>query len=112
MKKFGKKLLTFVMTFAIVAGVWGGMKLDVRAEDWSADSLKPGTIVKEGDYIVFPKPSQGEKNKINCIFNGPNLEDSLTGITNIYGNVTEDECRVKVTKGYCKKMAKHIIIMG
>ncbi len=106
MKKFGKKLLTFVMTFTMVAGVWGGMKLDARAADKYADTLQDHDIVKEGDYIVFPAPSQGKKNKIYCYFNGPGLEDSLTGVENIRGIEVENEYKVEVKNGYCVKNGK------
>ncbi len=55
MKKFGKKLLTFVMTFAMVAGVWGGMGINVRADGRiiKANELKEGELLYAGDIIEF-----------------------------------------------------------
>ena len=106
MKKFGKKLLTFVMTFAMVAGVWGGMKLDARAADKYADTLQDHDIVKEGDYIVFPKPRPGKEIEIYCYFKDPGLGDSLTGVVNISGIKVKDEYRVEVKAGDCTKDGK------
>ena len=34
------KVLTFVLSFAIIIGMFGGMKLDARADDTTIDSVK------------------------------------------------------------------------
>ena len=88
MKKFGKKLLTFIMTFAMVAGAWGVMKLDVRAKDMIADNIQPGDIVKAGDNIIFPKPVNGAKNVISLHFS----ENGVVGASvDLYSYVAMDK---------------------
>ncbi len=67
-------MITLVLSFAVIAGSWSVMKLDVRAKDRYADSLKKGDIVKAGDNIIFPAPESGS-NMITLIFS----ENGISG---------------------------------
>ena len=54
--RIGKRIMTVMLSLAMVAGVWGGMKLDVRAEGttWNVEDLKIGDRIYAGDKIHIP----------------------------------------------------------
>lgn len=62
MEKLKKNLGALVMAFAMLAGLWCGMKLDARAYDWEmhtvGEDLQEGMFVKTGDVICFPQPDE------------------------------------------------------
>ena len=67
--RIGKSIMTVMLSLVMVASIFAGMKLDV----WAAtnyiigNNLAVGKIVKEGDTITFPAPSQG-KNVVEYAF--------------------------------------------
>ena len=60
--RIGKNIMTVMLSLVMIASIFVGMKLDV----WAAtnyiigNNLAVGKIVKEGDTITFPAPSQGQ----------------------------------------------------
>lgn len=60
--RIGKNIMTVMLSLVMIASIFVGMKLDV----WAAtnyiigNNLAVGKIVKEGDTITFPTPSQGQ----------------------------------------------------
>lgn len=69
-KRIGKSIMTVMLSLVIAASIFAGMKLDV----WAAtnyiigNNLAVGEIVKEGDTITFPAPSQGKENAVEYAF--------------------------------------------
>lgn len=57
MKKqiYVRKIITFVLAFALIIGFWGGMGIDVKAEGRiiKAETVQKGDILYAGDIIEF-----------------------------------------------------------
>lgn len=68
--RIGKSIMTVMLSLVMVASIFAGMKLDV----WAAtnyiigNNLAVGKIVKEGDTITFPAPSQSKQNVVEYAF--------------------------------------------
>ena len=62
-KRIAKSIMAVMLSLVIAASIFAGMKLDV----WAAtnyiigNNLADGEIVKEGDAIIFPSPSRGDR---------------------------------------------------
>ena len=57
-----KKMLTFVLSFAMIAGVWGGIGINAKAENEGkafkdGQEIKVGDEIHEGDQIEFQLPN-------------------------------------------------------
>lgn len=52
----GKRIMTVMLSLVMVAGVFAGMKLDVRAEGttWNVEDLEIGDRIYAGDKIHIP----------------------------------------------------------
>ena len=69
--KTGKKIITIMLSLMMVAGVFGGTKLDVKAASTIRfEDLQVGTIVHTGDTITISAVSNGG-NKLSLACNKP-----------------------------------------
>ena len=68
--RIGKRIMAVMLSLIVVTGIFTGMKLDVwAATDYIiGNNLADGEIVKEGDTISFPAPSQGKENVVEYAF--------------------------------------------
>lgn len=68
--RVGKRIMAVMLSLIVVTGIFTGMKLDVwAATDYIiGNNLADGEIVKEGDTISFPAPSQGKENVVEYAF--------------------------------------------
>ena len=64
--RIGKRIMAVMLSLMMVAGIFTGMKLDVRAaETYTAGiDLNPGLFVEEQDIIVVPAPESGMSHEI------------------------------------------------
>ena len=69
--KTGKRIITIMLSLMMVVGVFGGMKLDVKAANTIRfEDLQVGTIVHTGDTITISAVSNGG-NKLSLACNKP-----------------------------------------
>ncbi len=76
--RIGKRIMAVMLSLMMVAGIFTGMKLDVKALDYTiGNNLVDGQTVNARDTIIFPAPSSGKENLIEYLFYDPSETKQL-----------------------------------
>ena len=62
--RIGKRIMAVMLSLMMVAGIFTGMKLDVRAETYTTKDLQSREYVKASDKIIVPAPTNGNPHEI------------------------------------------------
>ena len=62
--RIGKRIMAVMLSLMMVAGIFTGMKLDVRAETYTTKDLQSREYVKAFDKIIVPAPTNGKPHEI------------------------------------------------
>ena len=62
--RIGKRIMAVMLSLMMVAGIFAGMKLDVRAETYTTKDLPSREYIKAFDKIIVPAPTNGKPHEI------------------------------------------------
>lgn len=130
--RIGKRIMAVMLSLMMVAGIFAGMKLDVRAAEntyTAGKNLKSGLSVKKGDKIVVPAPESGKHGVIVVISDPSGIghywysmckestDQQLEGFVPIYSwknkqytNYVVEGCNYVEVTGNIKSMRWEIIL--
>ena len=108
--RIGKRIMAVMLSLMMVAGIFAGMKLDVRAATTytAGKNLQLGTSVKYGDKIVVPAPKSGDHSVSVVISNPEGVGTYWQNMTQFTDKQLEDSVPASTWKN--KRYTNYVVV--